>query len=113
MPQIFHRDILQALNDWYHSRKPVIKAANAQHSQEKPRLAITPHRIFGSVSILAFGIAKAVLGYRGNALGGTTLDWILGVFLALLLYWVGLFEWCRPGVAPWFFHRDLLSGEER
>lgn len=28
------------------------------------------------------------------------------------LYWVGLLEWSRPGVALWYFHRDLLSGDE-
>ncbi|KAF8318426.1 hypothetical protein DL93DRAFT_2075837 [Clavulina sp. PMI_390] len=50
----------------------------------RPRLAITLHRLSGSILILGFGIAKAVLGYKGNALAGTTIDWILGVFLALL-----------------------------
>ncbi|KAF8318427.1 hypothetical protein DL93DRAFT_2165030 [Clavulina sp. PMI_390] len=113
---MFHTDLLCAARDRARSRQPTIEEqadALGDPSVQRARLAITPHRVLGSLLILSFGIAKAVLGYGGNALSGTTLDWILGVFLSLLLYWVGLFEWTRPGVAPWFFHLDIISGQER
>ncbi|KAF8311393.1 hypothetical protein DL93DRAFT_2061068 [Clavulina sp. PMI_390] len=70
------------------------------------RLAITLHRLFGSLLILAFGITKAVLSLKGNALAGTTLDWIVGVFLALFLYWLGVYEAPCGKVAPGFFQED-------
>ncbi|KAF8310493.1 hypothetical protein DL93DRAFT_2084497 [Clavulina sp. PMI_390] len=110
---MFHRDAREVLHDWVWSRQPTISEDTEATPLDQPRLAITMHRLFGSLLILAFGIPKAILGYKGKALAGNTLDWIMGVFLSLVLYWVGLFEWSRPAVLSWFFHRDILSGVER
>ncbi|KAK7685849.1 hypothetical protein QCA50_011195 [Cerrena zonata] len=56
--------------------------------------------------ISAFGIAKAILTYQGLSAVPTTLDWILGVVLTIILYWVGQYEAVCPPVLPSFFHTD-------
>lgn len=47
-------------------------------------MAVTLHRLTSSMLLLAFGITKAVLGYKGNVIAGTTLDWLVGILLTLV-----------------------------
>lgn len=50
----------------------------------KPRIAITLHRLTGSLLLLSFGVARAVVGYKGKGIASATLDWVLSIFLALV-----------------------------
>jgi len=57
---------------------------------------------------LSFGAAKSILAYKGQSIAPTTLDWVSGTFLTVVLYWIGLYEesnkwkWCfQVDLAPW------------
>jgi len=71
-----------------------------------PRVPLTAYRILNMTVIISFGTAKAVLTAQGQSATPTTLDWLLGVVFAVILYYVGLWEPVRPRVLPWFFHKD-------
>ncbi|KAI0050815.1 hypothetical protein FA95DRAFT_1603267 [Auriscalpium vulgare] len=82
--------------------------ASAPSGETRPPLGVkvTGYRLLNTAVILAFGIPKAVLSYRGESVTPTTLDWMLGVFCAVCLYWLGLYEALQPPVLPFFFHND-------
>ncbi|KAI0246436.1 hypothetical protein BJV78DRAFT_1286418 [Lactifluus subvellereus] len=79
-----------------------------QNQQELPPLGVklTGYRLLKITVILAFGISKAVFAYRGQSVVPTMPEWVAGTFLAVILYWLGLFETERPGKWPLFFHDD-------
>ncbi|KAI9511884.1 hypothetical protein F5148DRAFT_1167117 [Russula earlei] len=68
---------------------------------------LTGYRLLTTSVILGIGIPKAVYSYSGQALVSTTLDWVAGVILALVLYWLGVIEAERPESSPLFFQTDL------
>ncbi|KAI0315929.1 hypothetical protein OF83DRAFT_307301 [Amylostereum chailletii] len=81
-----------------------------QRAQRPPLLVkLTGYRLLNTAIIVGLGIPKAVLAYRGET-AATTLDWVLGVAFAVLMYWVGLLEGVDPPVARWFFHVDYAYG---
>ena len=45
---------------------------------------LTGYRLLYTSVILSFGISKAVLGYCGQTMAPTTLDWVAGTFLAVM-----------------------------
>jgi hypothetical protein len=55
------------------------------HLNDTPPVGVrlTPYILFNITVILSFGVPKAILSYRG-ATTATTLDWIAGVFFALM-----------------------------
>ncbi|KAF8318423.1 hypothetical protein DL93DRAFT_2054584, partial [Clavulina sp. PMI_390] len=69
---------------------------------------ITAYRILTTVVILGFGLAKASLSYMGWTVAPITLEWIMGVVAAIVIYWLGPCEALRPKIMPWIFHRDLI-----
>jgi len=71
---------------------------------------ITGYRILNTVVIFGFGLAKTTLVYMGRTTVPITLDWVLSVAAALILYWVGCFEAPRAGGYSKFFHKDC-SGD--
>jgi len=75
---------------------------------ERPLLLVkfTAYRLLTMAVIVSFGTAKAVLSYKGQSIAPNTLDWILGVFWAIVLLILGLYENVDPPVAKWFFHTD-------
>jgi len=79
-------------------------------SRLHPRLPllirVTGYRLFTIALIIAFGTAKAVVSYQGKTIISTTLDWVMGVLLAIGLFLLGLYENVDPPILPWFFHRD-------
>ncbi|KAH9987632.1 hypothetical protein BJV74DRAFT_796472 [Russula compacta] len=68
---------------------------------------LTGYHLLNMAVILAFGIPKAVLSYRGESVMPTTLDLLSGTFLAVILYYVGLLKDKRPEICPSFFQVDL------
>jgi len=67
---------------------------------------LTGYRLLNIVLIFSIGVAKAVLTYQGKSTAPTTLDWVLGVLLAIILYWLGIYERVDLPILFWFFHRD-------
>jgi len=80
----------------------------ASVTPERPFLLVkfTAYRLLTMAVIISFGTAKAVLSYEGQSIAPNTLDWILGVFWAIVLLILGLYENVDPPVAKWFFHTD-------
>ncbi|KAJ6510715.1 hypothetical protein C8R45DRAFT_921434 [Mycena sanguinolenta] len=75
----------------------------------RPKLKVTPWRLFNTVLVLGLGIFKAVAAYRGEQTAPTTLDWILGVLWAVIAYWLSFLEQeAQLGlIGRWFFTHDL------
>ncbi|KAI0273969.1 hypothetical protein BGY98DRAFT_921265 [Russula aff. rugulosa BPL654] len=67
---------------------------------------LTGYRLLTTGVILGVGVPKAVYSYKGLALISTTLDWLAGVILAVILFWLGVIETRRPELSPRFFQVD-------
>ncbi|KAJ6625752.1 hypothetical protein B0H10DRAFT_588698 [Mycena sp. CBHHK59/15] len=73
-----------------------------------PRL--TGYRILFFISTGGFGTIKAVLSYNGHTTVPTTLDWVYGVVVVYMLYWLGLYEEeCSGKLPAWMFETDLVE----
>jgi hypothetical protein len=89
----------------------------------KPHPPMTGYRILLSVSVLIFGLIKAILTYTGKSTAPTTIDWVFAVVVTLRyvvdllssivdlirvwsLYWLGLYESSSPEVLPILFETD-------
>ena len=46
-------------------------------------IRVTGYRLFTIASITAFGTAKAVVAYEGKTIISNSLDWVMGVVLAI------------------------------
>ncbi|KAI9459827.1 hypothetical protein F5148DRAFT_274400 [Russula earlei] len=68
---------------------------------------LTGYRLLNMSVVFLFGLTKAILTYMGQSAAPTTLDWILGSFLAVFLYWIGLYESECTERWDWFFRVDL------
>lgn len=68
---------------------------------------LTGYRLLNMSVVFTFGMVKAILTYMGQSAMPTTLDWIGGAFLAVILYWVGLYESECSKKWEWFFQVDL------
>ncbi|KAH9175797.1 hypothetical protein EDB89DRAFT_1847158 [Lactarius sanguifluus] len=71
---------------------------------------LTGYRLLNITIVFSFGIAKAILSYKGRSTEPTTLDWVGGALLAVFLYWIGLYEQRDARRWEWFFHVDLAPG---
>lgn len=69
--------ISKSVHDWLAAVEPFLH-------DHRIRFAVTLHRLTSSMLLLAFGITKAVLGYKRNVVAGTTLDWLVGILLTLV-----------------------------
>ncbi|KAH8079406.1 hypothetical protein BXZ70DRAFT_647152 [Cristinia sonorae] len=69
-------------------------------------IALTGYRLSNILLVIVIGTVKFVLTMYGYSTVPTALDWALGVVLALLSYYVGMYESIQPQVCPWFFHKD-------
>ncbi|TDL15767.1 hypothetical protein BD410DRAFT_756059, partial [Rickenella mellea] len=70
--------------------------------------ALTGYRLILITLTVSFGLSKALLAYRGRSSQPTTLEWIFGVVIGLILYWLGWYEdkdemFYR---IPWLFEKD-------
>jgi len=68
---------------------------------------LTVYRLLNMATILSFCIAKGILTYKGLSTIPTTLDCVLGGVLAVVLYWVSLYEGRDSKKWEWFFQVDL------
>ncbi|KAH9034190.1 hypothetical protein EDB85DRAFT_1021401 [Lactarius pseudohatsudake] len=67
---------------------------------------LTGYRLLNITIVFSFGIAKAILTYKGRSTEPTTLDWVGGALLAVFLYWMGQYEQRDSR----FFQVDLAPG---
>ncbi|KAH9998090.1 hypothetical protein BJV74DRAFT_235875 [Russula compacta] len=82
-------------------------SAHLARSDNAPlRVKLTGCFLFNTSVILGFGTAKAVYSYRGQAIVSTTLDWVSGTALAIVLYWLSMLESRCPKMWPLFFEVD-------
>ncbi|KAI9434265.1 hypothetical protein BJY52DRAFT_1198255 [Lactarius psammicola] len=71
---------------------------------------LTCYRLLNVTIVFSFGITKGILTYMGRPAAPTTLDWVAGALLAVVLYWIGLYEQRNPRKWEWFFQVDLAPG---
>ncbi|KAI0340574.1 hypothetical protein BDW22DRAFT_1359960 [Trametopsis cervina] len=67
---------------------------------------VTGYRLLNTSILLGLGTWKAVASYRNKAIVSTSLDLILGVVLAIILYWLGLLETVQSPPLRWLFEYD-------
>ncbi|KAJ7912490.1 hypothetical protein B0H13DRAFT_2007286 [Mycena leptocephala] len=96
-----------ALHQRIEALETVIKNMGQNSVGQKPQTKITPWRVLNSLLVLGLGTYKAVATYRGQTIGPTTTDWIIGVFWTLISYWVSLIEDSTSTHSSWFFTYDL------
>ncbi|KIK08986.1 hypothetical protein K443DRAFT_672030 [Laccaria amethystina LaAM-08-1] len=77
------------------------------HRGGHPKLTL--YRILVIALTAGFGLWKAALSYRGESTAPTTLDWVYGVVVFLLLYWLGIYEKYALHNMPWLFEQDYLA----
>jgi hypothetical protein len=68
---------------------------------------LTAYRLLNVTTMFAFAITKGILTYEGLSTMPTTLDWLSGGVLAVVLYWIGLYEAQDSTKWKWFFQVDL------
>jgi len=66
---------------------------------------LTVYRLVFMTTVLSFGAVKSILAYKGQSIAPTTLDWVSGTFLTVVLYWLGLYEGSSKW--KWFFQVDF------
>ncbi|KAJ7680741.1 hypothetical protein DFH06DRAFT_973797 [Mycena polygramma] len=59
-----------------------------QRRRSHPRLTVYQLLFFGLTA--GFGAVKAVFSYQGQSTVPTTFDWIYGIAVVSVLYWLGL-----------------------
>jgi hypothetical protein len=73
-----------ALHQRIEALETVIKNMGQNSVGQKPQTKITPWRVLNSLLVLGLGTYKAAATYRGQTIGPTTTDWIIGVFWTLM-----------------------------
>ncbi|KAH9034545.1 hypothetical protein EDB84DRAFT_62163 [Lactarius hengduanensis] len=82
------------------------RSANMDATPPPLGAKLTGYRLLNITIVFSFGIAKAILTYKGRSTEPTTLDWVGGALLAVFLYWMGLYEQRDSR----FFQVDLAPG---
>jgi len=75
-----------------------------------PGVKLTGYRLLNIVVIFTIGTAKYMLSLKGQSIAPTGLEWAGGLVLAVLLYWIGLYEAVKLPRWGWFFHVDWAPG---
>ncbi|KAN0136615.1 hypothetical protein V8E53_005662 [Lactarius tabidus] len=82
-------------------------SANMDTTPPPLGVKLTGHRLLNMTSVFSLGITKGILTFTGKSTSLTTLDWVSGSLMAVMLYWVGLYEEEGPEKWQWFFRADL------
>ncbi|KAJ7853422.1 hypothetical protein B0H13DRAFT_2082724, partial [Mycena leptocephala] len=96
-----------ALHQRIEALETIIKNMDQNSVGQEPQTKITSWRVLNSLLVLGLGTYKAAATYRGQTIGPTTTDWIIGVFWTLISYWVSLIEDSTSTHSSWFFTYDL------
>ena len=66
-------------------RKPILDRMNEpQASETKNTPIVTGNRIFVTISVVCFGVSKAIVTYRGLPTPAKTLDWVFAIVFSSL-----------------------------
>jgi hypothetical protein len=66
-------------------RKPTLDPANEPPASEtKDTPIVTGNRIFVTISVVGFGVSKAIVTYRGLPTSANTLDWVFAIVFSSL-----------------------------
>jgi len=68
---------------------------------------LTGYKLLFMTTIFSFGTVKGILTYMGQSIAPNTLDWVSGTLLAVVLYWIGLYDERDSNKWRWFFQVDL------
>ncbi|KIM40796.1 hypothetical protein M413DRAFT_168201 [Hebeloma cylindrosporum] len=71
---------------------------------------MTGYRLLITSTVFGVGITKSVLVYGNRQTEATTVECVIGIFVATGLYWLGLYEASSTKVYPAFFHIDYSPG---
>jgi len=67
---------------------------------------LTGYRLLNIVVIFTIGVTQSTLSLKGQSIVPTQLEFAGGSVLAILLYWIGLYEAVESPRCGWFFHVD-------
>ncbi|KIJ90854.1 hypothetical protein K443DRAFT_657392 [Laccaria amethystina LaAM-08-1] len=94
-------------------RKPTLDALRTGPRRGEVPI-ITANRIFVTVTVLIFGLTKAALAYSGFNTTADTIDWIFGIIICSMTYWLEMYQDTSADAWPAFFVADyqpvLVSG---
>ncbi|KDQ51260.1 hypothetical protein JAAARDRAFT_199290 [Jaapia argillacea MUCL 33604] len=85
---------------------PLLSASTLPGNNTRPRYRISCYRLVSAVSVVAFGVPKAIAAYQNAQVTATTLDWISGISLSLFIMVAGWWEQDPPPRLEWFFDTD-------
>ncbi|KDQ51248.1 hypothetical protein JAAARDRAFT_535740 [Jaapia argillacea MUCL 33604] len=85
---------------------PLPSASTLPGNNTRPRYRISCYRLVSAVSVVAFGVPKAIAAYQNAQVTATTLDWISGISLSLFIMVAGWWEQDPPSCLKWFFDTD-------
>ncbi|KAN0117959.1 hypothetical protein V8E52_005546 [Russula decolorans] len=104
-------EVFDTVSDIERDERSCPTGNGTQDNDHQPKMPLgielTGYYLLTTSVILGIGVPKAIYSYKGQALISTTLDWLGGMFLALILFWLGVIEAKRPGLSPRFFEDDL------
>ncbi|TCD67239.1 hypothetical protein EIP91_000368 [Steccherinum ochraceum] len=94
--------------------------ADDEHSSDQHRqprnvravgttIALTPYRLFSTGIVIGIGVPKAIASARGQTVASNTLDYCLGVIVAVGFIWGSAAE-SSNAITSWFFHWDITPG---
>ncbi|KAF7366754.1 hypothetical protein MSAN_00933600 [Mycena sanguinolenta] len=91
----------------YHDSASEDGLLHSAQLENGPMIKVTIWRLLNTIVVLGLGIYKAVAAYLGQQTTPTTLDWVIGVFWAVIGYWVSFLEDAQLGPrGRWFFTQD-------
>ncbi|RXW15809.1 hypothetical protein EST38_g10044 [Candolleomyces aberdarensis] len=82
---------------------------NLDFWNERKHPPVTGYRILVTATSVVFGVIKAALSYCGQDTAPTTVEWVYGTVITVLIYWLGLYEASANEVMPWLFTTDYSS----
>ncbi|KIK02654.1 hypothetical protein K443DRAFT_511681 [Laccaria amethystina LaAM-08-1] len=91
-------------------RKPTLDSINGIN--EPPALGtkdtpiVTGNRIFVTVSVVGFGMSKAIVTYHGLPTSANTLDWVFAIVISSLTYCLEMYQDEAPSAWPSVFQTD-------
>ncbi|KIJ94606.1 hypothetical protein K443DRAFT_11992 [Laccaria amethystina LaAM-08-1] len=96
-------------------RKPTLDPANEPPASEtKDTPIVTGNRIFVTISVVGFGVSKAIVTYRGLPTSANTLDWVFAIVFSSLTYCLEMYQddaaYAWPSVFQSDYQPSLYSG---
>ncbi|KAF8959328.1 hypothetical protein BDZ97DRAFT_1838436 [Flammula alnicola] len=85
---------------------PKYSSEEMDHNEPESVHIVTSYRLLVSATVFSIGMLKASLTYSGLSTGANWVEWVLGVVITSILYFIGLYENNSVGLWSAFFGRD-------